>query len=319
MLQRKRHLIILFISLSLTLALVTTGAVQSGHQVRLFVNVFDAAGQQVEDLKKENFSVLEDNVPQQLTSFSHERSLVSLSLVIDTSGSMKTKMRVATSTLTGLLGQLQAEDEALLSQFKTEAELIEEYTTDRRRLIAALSGLYTSGGSAVFDAVLANADYARERAKHPQKALVVITDGLEKNSSTSENDLFGALAETGVRVFFIVLLDEKGDKDLTFQKPKDFLRVKEKLSRIAAVAGGQAFFPQTVSDLTVAIERIESCLRTPYVLTYSSANNIPDGKLRRMDVVVQTSDQRQLQALAPQNWTLPKPAKGKQKKDKKKQ
>jgi Ca-activated chloride channel family protein len=105
-----------------------------------------------------------------------------MGLVIDTSGSMRAKLYTVLGAARGLINQMRPDDEAFLVQFKTEAELLQEFTSDRRELEDALRKIYASGGTALLDAIIATADHAQEKGKQRRKALVVITDGVEKNS-----------------------------------------------------------------------------------------------------------------------------------------
>src|SRR5215510_6114878 len=156
------------------------------EMVQLDVKVTDQNGRSVPGLTKNDFAVYEGKVSQSIEAVSSEEAAVSMGLVIDTSGSMQSKLLTVSEAARGLIRQMRPDDEAFLVQFKTEADLLQEFTSNRRALEDALGNLYTSGGTALLDAIIATADHAQEKGKRRRKALVVITDGLDKNSSAKE-------------------------------------------------------------------------------------------------------------------------------------
>jgi Ca-activated chloride channel homolog len=163
--------------------------------VQLDVKVTDQTGRPVPGLTKSDFVVYEDKVSQNIESISSEEAPVSMGLVIDTSASMRPKLYTVSEAARGLIKQMRPDDEALLAQFKTEAELVQEFTSDRRESEDALGHLTVNGGTALLDAIIATADHAYVKGKRRRKALVVITDGLEKNSSVKEKEVIKVMKE----------------------------------------------------------------------------------------------------------------------------
>ncbi len=153
------------------------------EMVQLDVKVTDQNGHPVAGLTKNDFAVYDDKVSQSIESVSRDEAPLSIGLVIDTSGSMSTKIITVVQATRGLIKQMRPDDEAFLAQFKTEVDLLQEFTSGRRELEGALGHLYVSGGTALLDAIIATADHAQTKGKRRRKALVVITDGLDKNSA----------------------------------------------------------------------------------------------------------------------------------------
>src|SRR5262249_18404209 len=153
------------------------------------------------------------------------------------------------------------------ASFKTVPELVQDFTSDSRKLENALGDLYTSGGTALLDAIIATADYAQEKGKRRRKALVVITDGLEKNSSVKEKEVMEAIKEDEVQVYLVGFIDEgKGNRspygDSSSKTARDLL------SRIAEDSGGRVYFPKDISEIPAIAAQISKDLRTQYVVSY---------------------------------------------------
>ena len=140
------------------------------EEVVLDVSVIDQSNTPVYDLKQEDFTVYEDKVKQDITNVRREEVPVSFGMVIDTSGSMRAKLQQVIDSGNQLVKQMRENDEAFVASFKTEPELVQEFTHDRRDLEDALNELYSSGGTALLDAILATSDYAQQKAKQRRKA-----------------------------------------------------------------------------------------------------------------------------------------------------
>jgi Ca-activated chloride channel family protein len=261
--------------------------------VNLDVTVVDQNNTPVFNLKKEDFSVYEDKIKQTIESVSREEVPVSFGMVIDTSGSMRSKLQTVTDSAVSLVKQMRKDDEAFVASFKAEPELVQDFTTDRRELEEALGELYTSGGTALLDAIIATADYAQEKGKQRRKALVVITDGLEKNSSVKEKEVMEAIKEDEVQVYLVGFIDEDMDEKSLFGRSSG-KKAKELLSRIADDSGGRAYFPKDISEIPAIAAQIAKDLRTQYVVSYYPTNDKRDGTFRTIQVGVNNPSGRKM-------------------------
>lgn len=257
--------------------------------VQLDVAVIDQENRPIYNLGQNDFSVYEDKVKQSLESVSREEVPISLGIVIDTSGSMRTKLKTVSDAAAGLIKTMKNEDEAFIAQFKVEPELVRDFTRDKLELEDGLNDLFTGGGTSLLDAVIATADYAHEKGKQRRKALVVISDGLEKNSSVKEKEVMQALKEDEVQVYFVGFVDEEEDAASLFGK-SPAKKAKDLLVRLAEDSGGRAFFPKDVSEMPAITQQIAKDLRTQYVLTYYPTNPNRDGSFRTVRVVVNPKD-----------------------------
>ena len=269
--------------------------------VSLDVTVVDNGNQPVYDLKQEDFAVYEDKVKQQVDSVSRAEVPLSFGLVIDTSGSMKSKLQTVIEAGSLLVKQMREQDEAFVASFKAEPELIQDFTTDRRELEDALNEMYTSGGTALLDAIIATADYAQEKGKRRRKALIVISDGLEKNSAVKEKEVLEAIKEDEVQLYIVGFVDEEGEEKSLFGKSAS-KRAKDLLVRLAEDSGGRVYFPKEVSEMPQVAAQIAKDLRTQYVVNYYPNNEKRDGTFRTVKVQVTPKGNRKLIARTRQGY-----------------
>lgn len=263
------------------------------EEVVLDVSVIDQSNTPVYDLKKEDFTVFEDKVKQDIASVRREEVPISFGLVIDTSGSMRARLQQVIDSGNQLVKQMREQDEAFVASFKTEPELIQEFTHDRRDLEDALNELYSSGGTSLLDAIVATSDYAQQKAKQRRKALIIISDGLEKNSSVKEKEVIEAIKENEVQLYLVGFIDEDAESGGLFRK-SDAKKAKELLVKLAEDSGGRVFFPKEVSEMPAIADQIAKDLRTQYILSYVPTNLVKDGTFRTVNVLVNPKGNRKL-------------------------
>jgi Ca-activated chloride channel homolog len=172
--------------------------------VNVTATVTDGSGRFVSGLSKEDFSVYDQGEPQPITHFSSERVPVSLGIVLDTSGSMDgEKMHAAREALDRFLVQLlDPQDEVFLYRFDNAPELVEGWTSDKRRISESLGRIQPRGGTALYDTV-AEAVRMAQQGRNRKKAVVIISDG---NDTSSHTDVFSVkqlIRETEVLVYAV--------------------------------------------------------------------------------------------------------------------
>jgi Ca-activated chloride channel homolog len=188
--------------------------------INVAATVVDEDGRFVSGLGKEDFVVYEDGVEQAVTHFSNERVPVSLGLVVDTSGSMVgQKWQHAQSALNRFVLDLLGEgDEVFLYQFNNNPYLLEGWTTDRVRVSRAMRRIMPRGGTAMYDA-LAEAVPLADEGQNRKKAIVLISDGNDTDSTTPVSALKHLIRETEVLVYAVGIDGQGGWTSRTGPNP----------------------------------------------------------------------------------------------------
>jgi Ca-activated chloride channel family protein len=242
------------------------------ENVYVQIAVNDSLGRNVTGLKKENFHIFEDKVEQTITHFSQEEAPISVGIVFDISSSMKDNenIRKARNSITRFLQSMNPEDEAFLIAFNEQANLAQRFTDQIGALRSTLAQLKPSGSTAIYDAVYMGLDQVR-RGKNEKKALVLITDGEDNSSRYTSVELREFAKESNVQVYGI---GEQGTQGYGFGE----------IQHIVSLTGGRVFFPNNFNDLDYYIDLIHSELRNQYLVGYSPANSLHDGKWRKITV-----------------------------------
>ena len=174
--------------------------------VELPVSVYDADGHLVKGLTKEDFTVTEDAVKQELTSFEFAESLpLSLGIVIDGSGSMKDAMPIVHQAASEFVQKLvsKEKDQGFVVEFRERPTLLASLSHESIDLERAIAETHADGATALYDAVVM-ALY-QFRATPGRKAVVVLTDGDDNHSWTDYPTLRRYARSAGVPIYFIGL------------------------------------------------------------------------------------------------------------------
>jgi Ca-activated chloride channel family protein len=223
-----RHLWLLFVAASVVLP-TARPASQEGFRFRSGVElinvtatVVDRSGRFVPGLRQADFIVYDDDRHVEVTHFSAERVPVSLGIVLDTSGSMSgEKIANARTAIERFLDRLlTADDEVFLYGFSSDVDRLQEWTTNREEVSAALRRVRAVGGTAMYDAVVEAVPIA-QRGRHTKKAVLLISDGNDTSSRAGISDVRRIVREGEVLVYAIGI-DGEGDPPIGGSRPPAF-------------------------------------------------------------------------------------------------
>ena len=254
---------------------------QDVEEVVLNATVLDGT-RLVQDLKKENFTVYEDGVKQNIISFQHTDLPVSIALVVDNSGSMSKKRPAVNKSALDLIEASNPQDEAFVVNFSDEAFIDQEFTSDVHKLRDGLSHIESRGGTALYDAVVASADKLAADAKRPKQVLVLITDG-EDNASTLnlEQTIRRVQQLSGPVIYSVGLLfgDEMSHSEVR--------HARRALEMLSTETGGISYFPKSVEQVDQIAAEVARDIRSQYTIGYHSTKPTTDTSFRRVQVVAE--------------------------------
>lgn len=163
--------------------------------------VSDSAGQPVTTLQPEDFTVSEDNVPQDIALFSHDIDTpLSIVIVLDVSGSMKEELDTVRAGLRAYVGALREDDEVGLVSFGADAQAVAELVSPRTELLAALNDLAAGGGTALYEGMLESVRMLGT-ARHRKKVLLLVTDGNNTSHRASGRSAKRAVQQSEALVY----------------------------------------------------------------------------------------------------------------------
>jgi len=262
--------------------------------VNLQVRVIDRFNQPIGNVPREAFRVFEDGVPQEIFQVSREEVPISYGLTVDNSGSMRSQIDKVIEAAKTIINSNKPGDETFLVRFiaSDKIETIQDFTSSKQALNDALDNMYIEGGqTAIVDAVYLSAEHVSQYKKSEvddrrRRALILVTDGEERDSYYNREQLFAKLREDDVQIFVIGFVNELERDDGNIIRKSSRSKAMEFLDRMAKETGGRTFFPNSLSDLPSIATEIIRDLRTQYIVSYVPTNKNRDGTFRSIRVAV---------------------------------
>ena len=243
------------------------------------VTVTDGSNRFVLGLEKQNFTLFEDGVEQQLKQFAGEDAPLSVGLLVDTSGSMGAKLAISREAVAQFLKTMNKQDEAFLIEFSDRANLVCGFTSKAEDIDEKLTSVESQGLTALLDAVSMGITEMK-KAKNPRKALLIISDGGDNNSQYTPEQIKDLVHEADVQIYAMGVFERLPYIGLTRAEVSG----PRLLAQLAEETGGRAFPARSSSALPSVARRIGIELRNQYVLAYSPSNEQKNGKYRKVEV-----------------------------------
>jgi len=251
--------------------------------VSLNVTVADASGHYVKDLEQEDFSVFEDGAKQDVTFFNKTNLPIALSLMLDTSASMDTKLQIAQEAAIGFVRRLRTQDLAEIIDFDSRVTIAAPFTANASDLEQAIRKTSAGGSTSLYNAVyIALKDLKKIVARNVEeirrRAIVVLSDGEDTSSLLPFEEVLDLAKRSETAIYAI------GLRSSDVVESRGFKEAEFALRQFAQETGGRAFFPNQVLDLAKIYGEISDELSSQYTVGYTSRNPRRDGGWRRVVV-----------------------------------
>lgn len=269
--------------------------------VLLDVGVRRRDGGPVSGLGKDDFRVYEDGRPQPITEFSSKDTPVTVGILVDESFSMRSKRADVLTAAVGFIGRSNPRDEVFILNFNDTVRrglpAGTLFSDDTAQLRLALNRGVSQGKTALNDAITEGLEQLRSGHRE-MKALILISDGGDNASVHTRRDVLTMVQSSLATIYTIgVFDDEDHDRDPGI------------LKRLAAISGGDAYFPRDAAGVGPICRRIAADLRTRYTIGYvppPPAGN-RTGALRHIGVKVAASGQGKLTAVTRSSYLFAEP------------
>jgi len=240
----------------------------------------DPQGRFVSGLKKDAFTIYDDERAQTLDFFSFDDTPLSIGIVFDVSGSMSgERIERARRALTLFIQVSDKRDDYFLLLFNSRPQLLMEDSDDAGALLSSLAQVQAHGNTALLDAVYLSASKL-QTARHPRRALLLITDGGENSSRYQFNTVRRLLEESGAMLYSIGVLNTIN------LASKTGFGAQVLLNELAKNTGGRVFFPQSEIEMDQDFENIALELRHQYSVGYKPNGLRLDGKWHHLKVAI---------------------------------
>ena len=254
--------------------------------VNVVCTVRDRRGNYVSNLMKEDFQLTEDKKKQHIDFFYNESGddaqPLTIVLLIDTSGSVREKLAFEQMAASEFLRRTLRTDKdmAAIVQFDSDINLVQHFTYDHDRLNDAILDMRAGGATKLYDAIwITVKDLLSEEVG--RKIIVILSDGADTSSLTSEQEAIRTAQEDDVVIYGIGV------------RGRGFTSNFGKLKRFSESTGGVFFNSKAnLEQLRKAFDRINLEIKNQYLLGYVSTNKKRSGSYRKIAVKVKNKSQK---------------------------
>ncbi len=250
--------------------------------------MLDHDDRSVQGLSVSNFVVLDDKTTQSIRYFSQDDSPISVVVVLDTSGSMATKMDAARHAAFDFLNTCNAGDEISVVTVADKPLLKNIFSDSLDQVRQTITFAQANGSTSLWDSVYLGVQELKT-ARLPRKAMVIISDGGDNASRFNETSLRHLLQEADVQVCGIGFFDS-------------FPRW---LDDITNATGGRLLTAHNQTEASQAATQISLELRNEYLLSYYPSSLQHDGKWRNIKVQLTDTPSSKLHLHAKKGYYSP--------------
>ncbi len=269
------------------------------------VSVLDRNGRFIPGLRKKDFKIFENGVPQAITYFQSSEQPFTVVLMIDTSPSTRYHIDEIHYAAVTFVNQLRPTDKVMVMSFDSRLRILSEPTTEKQKIFAAIYKAQFGSGTSLYDSI----DYVTELdlvKALGRKAVVIFTDGVDTTSRQASFESTVAAVEEVDALFYPIRYNTqrqsgaaaaaqvsgmqfptgimaqlgRGQTDAEYQKGKTYLEM------LATNSGGRIFEADTIPNLEVAFAGVAEELRRQYSIGYYASEDGNPGDRKKIKIQV---------------------------------
>ena len=249
--------------------------------VSLNVTVMETS-RYVTDLDVADFEVYEDGVKQDISFFSKIQQPIALSVLLDTSASMESKLETAQEAAIGFVRRMRPGDVTEVVDFDSQVNILQSFTGDVAALERAIKQAMVNGSTALYNAIyISLKNLQKMRAKSGgqlrREAIIVLSDGDDTSSLVAYDEVLNLAKRSETVIYAIGLRHSE-------QSRRDFKQAEFVLRQLSQETGGRVFYPTSVSELPKIYDQIAQELASQYSIGYTSKNQLRNGAWRRISI-----------------------------------
>lgn len=247
--------------------------------VVLNVTVTDATEKYVRGLKPQDFRIFEDQAPQKISSFSVDEMPFAAVILLDTSGSMQSKMSIARSACSRFVDGIRVGDVFAIYSFGgTKVKMLQDFT-EVKDVGFAIWDANADGETPLYDALVTASEKLAERPER-RRVVLLLSDGADTRSKVTLEEALRRSLAADVSVYSVDLSDAALYRTPVRDPSAEIMRT------FSQKTGGRFFRNPGGSALNDAFAQTIEELRNQYTITYETTNDKRDGKWRAIEARV---------------------------------
>lgn len=247
--------------------------------------VTDGSSRAVADLSRDEFRVFEDGEEQRVEFFEAQETPFAAVILLDSSGSMESRVSLAMSAAINFLDGLRFDDVVAIYNFDSKVSMVQDFSNSRD-VHHRIFDLEAKGWTVLNDGIVHAAELLANRIEK-RRAIVVLSDGEDSRSRYSESRALKAASDADATIYTV----DMSGMDMSHSRRVQSQRA---LKRFARRTGGEFIKTPGGAELRDAFRRIVAELGTQYTLGYHSRKKGKEGwrdielRVRRPNLSVRT-------------------------------
>jgi Ca-activated chloride channel homolog len=258
--------------------------------VGLNVVVTDGQQKPVNGLNAEDFTVLEDGIPQQVSFFAASHVPLDLAILLDTSASMSDKLKTVQDAAIGFAMRLRPSDRISVVAIKDSVKIVHPLDEHIDAALAAIRETTAGGGTSLYNGLyMSMREMIKERRDNGEvrrQAIAVLTDGDDTASLVSFDDVMEVAKEAGIAIYTITLKSVVPARFADLTGRRSASESEFAMRSLAFETGARSFAPSDITELAGVYGVIAEELASQYSIGYTSNNPRHDGAFRKVAVRV---------------------------------
>ena len=284
--------------------------------------VTDQDGDLLTNLKKENFRVLDNNQPQQISNFAPSEAPITIVVLMEFSGLYGGWFAYqAKSWGYNFLSHLNDKDYVALKTFDLHTQVVVDFTRNKQEVAQAVANLYfpTFHEANLFDALLETLDELRD--VKGKKSILLLASGYDTFSKHTLDQTLRRVKETEIPIFSVGMAEEANVRNPRGGDSIGYVQSKNQLTTFSEMTGGYAWFPRFQGEMNGIFNTVAAFLRSQYTLGFTPSTS-PDGKYHKLKLEIvdeqgnpmlqpdKKGKMKKVVVIARQGYTSPKPTPG---------
>ncbi len=266
----------------------------SVNLIKVPITVFDPSGMTVQDLRRNDFRLYEDGVEQDIRSFGIDRNPISAVLLLDTSATVEKEQKQMKEAAADFADALSDEDRVSVITFDDEVKLDLDWTSNMKKVRAALKKLKPGLRTALYDGMFVAA-HDQLAGTEGRKAIILLTDCLNNQSSVGFQDAALAIVQSQASLYVVsktVMVRQAARNQRRVVMLTDiykrlfgddnyieefFARREAEMVDLAEKTGGRCYFPSDYGQIRSVYGEVSKEMKNQHFLTYvSNRSKSPD-------------------------------------------
>ncbi|HUK32140.1 MAG TPA: VWA domain-containing protein [Candidatus Acidoferrum sp.] len=245
------------------------------------------AGAIMSDLKKGDFEIREDGVPQKIEVFSRDELPLNVALVLDLSDSIGPFLGPLRDAANTALAALKPDDQVALFTFSTEAEMRVPLTKDKAKIAEMISTFQARGATNINDGIFVAAQYLLRSPNRGRRVIILISDDVGTSAGgQGTRDIVTECIAADTVLYNLKIPGDNPAGTLLYASTVPGL---VEIHKVMDQTGGELFDVKNVANLDDAFRALIARIKTRYTIGYYTKASGVEGKPHKLDVTLASS------------------------------